>query len=121
MVSTVGLITPNTRLTGRWLPSSYDRTVRFCEYCQRLTLSVVSLSLFPALVNREVERAHFLKSAASSSTMSFRSDDPAVPLSFSSRLVAVIADEFNYLLHWDLPISTVVHFNETGEHTHQLC
>ena len=121
MVSAVGPISTDMRLTVRWLPSSYDRTVRFCKYHQKLTLSVVSLSLFPALVNREVERAHFLKSAASSSTMSFRSDDPAVPLSFSSRLVAVIADEFNYLLHWDLPISTVVHFNETGKHSHVPC
>nr|XP_031861029.1 uncharacterized protein CI109_003389 [Kwoniella shandongensis]KAA5528101.1 hypothetical protein CI109_003389 [Kwoniella shandongensis] len=38
--------------------------------------------------------------------------------SFSRRLMACLATEFEGLLHWDLPISTMVQFNEVGKATH---
>ncbi|KAK8869475.1 hypothetical protein IAR55_000039 [Kwoniella newhampshirensis] len=38
--------------------------------------------------------------------------------SFSRRLVAGLATEFDGLLQWDLPISTMVQFNEVGKATH---
>jgi len=78
-----------------------------------LILSVISLSLFPSLIS-DVERPQSQLSSMLS-LASARSDETAAPPSFSRRLAAVLADEFHYLLQWDLPISTVVHFNETGE------
>lgn len=36
------------------------------------------------------------------------------PPSLLRRLAQSLAEEFDYLLHWDLPISTMVEFNEVG-------
>lgn len=81
-----------------------------------LTCSVVSLTLFPSLSRRRIDPESLLRSSASSD--SIHSLDLVPPKSFSGRVVNAIADEFDYLLRWDLPVSTIVHFNESGKATH---
>jgi hypothetical protein len=81
-----------------------------------LTFSVVSLTLFPSLIGRHAHADQSLLRAVSNDSMP--SLDIAPPKSFSGRLVTALADEFDYLLRWELPVSTIVHFNELGKATH---
>ena len=41
--------------------------------------------------------------------------EPPPSTSYVRRIMAAVAEELGGLLRWDLPISTVVEFNEVGE------
>jgi len=71
---------------------------------------VVRLTILPSLARPKAPDIDF---SSTSSIASF--DLNAIPHgSFLSRLAVSLAYEFEYLLHWDLPISTMVEFNEVG-------
>ncbi|ORX33392.1 hypothetical protein BD324DRAFT_639939 [Kockovaella imperatae] len=83
----------------------------------------ITLTLFPSLSTRTHSDSLLSRSPSLDSLVS--SDDDLMDLAspdsnptFLRRLVGALADEFEYLLHWDLPVSTIVEFNEVGKATH---
>jgi hypothetical protein len=81
-----------------------------------LIYSTITLTLLPSLSSR-----HNSISSIPSSPATYATDDTPSPLqarlpnpAFLTRLAQSLAEEFDYLLHWDLPISTLVEFNEVG-------
>jgi hypothetical protein len=85
-----------------------------CTFFSLLTTpcSVVSLHLFPSILRRQSPHHHLMSPTESTDSLS----EP--PLSFVHSLAASVLREFDFLLHWDLPISTIVEFNEVGKATH---
>lgn len=81
----------------------------------RADSSVVSLTLFPSIIRRPSNHLltpHLLSPAESTDSLT------GEPRSFVHSLAASVLREFDFLLHWDLPISTIVEFNEVGKATH---
>lgn len=79
---------------------------------------VVSLSLFPSVIKRlSPPHGHGHHLTPTESTDSLATLD-APPRSFVSSLAASVLHEFDFLLRWDLPVSTIVEFNEVGKATH---
>lgn len=71
----------------------------------------MTLTLFPTLVKRRtLHDADFHSPASSLSSLPDATNRP-----FTERLISAIAEELDYLFRWDLPVSTVVRFNEDGE------
>ncbi|BEJ12309.1 hypothetical protein CspHIS471_0207690 [Cutaneotrichosporon sp. HIS471] len=71
---------------------------------------VISLTLFPTVIKRPLTNLTPL-----------RSSDSLIhgpPRGFILRLAESVLREFDFLLHWDLPVSTIIEFNEVGKATH---
>lgn len=98
-------------------------SIRFGDSLTRS--SVITLTLFPTLLRLRID-PYEPASVPSSIASSPRSLELPLPTSairapsFIRRLAAAVADELEYLLHWDLPISTMVYFNEVGESLHSF-
>lgn len=73
-------------------------------------LSVVSLTLFPSILKR---------SSGIPVTPSVDSITSALehPRTFARSLAESVLHELDFLMHWDLPVSTIVEFNEVGKAT----
>ena len=87
-----------------------------------LTNSTITLTLLPSLSSR-----HNTISSIPSSPATYATDETPSPLQarlpnpvFLTRLAQSLAEEFDYLLHWDLPISTLIEFNVVGMSPCQL-
>jgi hypothetical protein len=104
-------------LKDRRIPLSINRTVRSpSNATMKLRYSTITLTLLPSLSSR-----HNSISSIPSSPATYATDETPSPLqarlpnpAFLTRLAQSLAEEFDYLLHWDLPISTLVEFNEVG-------
>jgi hypothetical protein len=104
-------------LMGRWIPFSINRTVSFTsDAVMKLRYSTITLTLLPSLSSR-----HNTSSSIPSSPATYATDETPSPLqarlpnpAFLTRLAQSLVEEFDYVLHWDLPISTLVEFNEVG-------
>lgn len=75
-----------------------------------LTNSVISLTLFPSILKRR---------SGIPDTPSVDSVSSALehPRTFVRTLAESVLHEFEFLMHWDLPVSTIVEFNEVGKAT----
>jgi hypothetical protein len=71
---------------------------------------VISLTLFPAVIKRPLNNLTPMQSSDSLV--------PAPQRGFILRLAESMLREFDFLLHWDLPVSTIIEFNEVGKATH---
>jgi hypothetical protein len=103
--------------TTRRLSPSFDRAVRrdliSSDFFFSLMSRTITLTILPSLSSR---RPSSVPSTPMTST-SYEMPMPTAgipPASFLRRLAQGLAEEFDYLLHWDLPISTMVEFNEVG-------
>ncbi|ORY30029.1 hypothetical protein BCR39DRAFT_530729 [Naematelia encephala] len=80
---------------------------------------VISLTIFPTLIGRQRSESALDLGLVSYST----SPSPSLDLTASSqsgfvtRLFQALASEFDYMLKWELPVSTMVEFNEVGKAT----
>jgi hypothetical protein len=95
---------------------------------------VISLTLFPTLTHHPRIRipTPLLSSLPSFASLDFDTDanpalqiahqsvrgraedEPMPPRTFGARLAGAVGREFGHLVRWELPISTVVQFNEVG-------
>lgn len=75
---------------------------------------VISLSLFPSIIKRPSPRGLVTPTDSTDSLATL--DLPQ--RSFVYSLVASLLSEFDFLLRWNLPVSTIVEFNEVGKATH---
>lgn len=73
--------------------------------------SVISLTLFPSIIK---PRMNTLSPNVSTDSLS----STYASRSYLHSIVASVLQEFDFLLHWDLPVSTIVEFNEVGKATH---
>lgn len=76
-----------------------------------LTRSVISLTLFPSIIK---PRMNSLSPNVSTDSL----NSTYASRSYLYSIVASVLQEFDFLLHWDLPVSTIVEFNEVGKATH---
>lgn len=72
---------------------------------------MISLTLFPSIIK---PRQTGLSPEVSTDSLSSAYTSP----SYLHSIVASVIQEFDFLLHWDLPVSTIVEFNEVGKATH---
>ena len=86
--------------------------------------STISLTLFPSLSKRRTTDSLLSYSPSFSTLPSLDGEPGSISSqsspSFLSRLIGALAEEFDYFLHWDLPLSTIVEFNEVGQYSFLL-